>query len=230
MIDQQQIASLNAAFENESPQTMLRWAGETFGRRLTLGTGLGPSGVVLMHVLSESVPGADVFFLDTGLHFEETYELRRALEARLGLCVRSLRPAQTVQGQAMRHGPALWQRDPDLCCTLRKVEPLRRHLTGFELWMTGLRRDQSTTRATAPILSYVARYGILKLNPLANWTEAMVWTYIRAHDLPYNALHDRGYPSIGCAPCTRAVQSGADLRAGRWAGLAKTECGLHLAA
>lgn len=229
-MDHEQIATLNASFEGASPQSMLRWAVETFGRRVTLGTGLGPSGVVLMHMLSGVFPDADVFFLDTGLHFEETYELRRALEARLGLRVQPLRPAQTVQGQAMRHGPALWRRDPDLCCTLRKVEPLRRHLAGFDLWLTGLRRDQSPTRATAPILSHVAKYGVLKLNPLANWTEPMVWTYIHSHELPYNALHDQGYPSIGCAPCTRPVRAGEDTRAGRWAGFAKTECGLHLAA
>lgn len=229
-MDRDQIATLSESFEIVSPQVMLGWAVNTFGDRLTCGTGLGPSGVVLLHMLSEVLPSANVFFLDTGLHFEETYELRRNLEARLGIHVRSIRAAQTVQGQAMRHGPAMWQRDPDFCCSLRKVEPLRRHLAGFDLWLTGLRRDQSPTRSTAAILSYIERYEVLKLNPLASWTEAMVWTYIHAHSLPYNILHDHGYPSIGCAPCTRRVEAGEDARAGRWVGFAKTECGLHLAA
>jgi phosphoadenosine phosphosulfate reductase len=224
----QEIETLNTAFETETPEAMLRWALDTFGRRLTLGTSLGPQGIIMMHLLSQLDPGANIFFLDTGLHFPETYDLLARLETHLGMHVTALRPALTVAGQAAAAGPALWSRDPDTCCAQRKVEPMVRHLQNYDIWLTGVRRTHSATRAATPILSYASRYNILKLNPLAAWDDARIWAYIAQHDLPTNALHAQNYPSIGCQPCTRAVAPGEDPRAGRWSGFAKTECGLHL--
>lgn len=223
------IERLSQAFETESPEAMLRWAYATFDRRATMSTALGPSGIVLLHMVSQIDPGADIFFLDTGLHFQETYDLITTIEARLGLHIRRIVPARTVRGQAAAFGPSLWLRDPDLCCHMRKVEPMAHHLAAFDLWITGIRRDQSTTRRSTPILSANERFGLLKLNPLATWDEARIWGYIARHDLPTNALHEQNYPSVGCWPCTRAVAPGEDARSGRWAGLQKTECGLHLA-
>lgn len=218
-----------AAFEGASPQAILRWGVERFGARLTLGTGLGPSGVVLIHMLREIEPSPNLFFLDTGLHFAETLELVRQLESRLDVRLEPVRPALTLDEQAAQEGAELWARDPDRCCRLRKVEPLRAHLAQYEGWITGVRRDQGAARATTPIVRYVAAYDVVKLNPLATWTREMVWSYIHAHELPYNALHEQGYSSIGCTVCTRAVAPDATERAGRWVGFAKTECGLHTA-
>ncbi len=222
-------AHLSAQWEDASPQAILRWGVEHFGARLTLGTGLGPSGVVLAHMLSEIAPSPDIFFLDTGLHFEETYALQAALETRLGVRIHSLLPAQSVAEQAATHGGQLWSRDPNLCCYLRKVTPLREHLADYDAWVTGVRRDQGTSRVQTPIARYVPAYDVVKLNPLATWTRDMVWAYLTAHELPFNELHEQGYPSIGCAPCTKAVAVSAPERAGRWVGFAKVECGLHTA-
>lgn len=218
-----------AGFESASPQAILRWAVERFGARLTLGTGLGPSGVVLIHMLREIDPAPNLFFLDTGLHFSETLELVRQLESRLAVRIEPVRPALTLAAQAAQEGADLWAREPDRCCHLRKVEPLRAHLAQYEGWITGVRRDQGAARATTPIVRYVAAYDVVKINPLATWTRDMVWSYIHAHELPSNELHEQGYSSIGCTVCTRPVAADAAERAGRWVGFAKTECGLHTA-
>ncbi|MFQ5578739.1 MAG: phosphoadenylyl-sulfate reductase, partial [Anaerolineae bacterium] len=168
------------------------------------------------------------FFIETGLLFQETYALRRQLQARLGLTIEAVYPELDLAQQAAQHSPHLWQCDPDLCCFLRKVAPLRRYLADKRAWVTGIRRDQTPARASAQVIEWDEANGLVKINPLAAWSSAQVWEHIRQHDLPVNPLHRQGYPSIGCWPCTRAVRPGDDPRAGRWAGFAKTECGLHL--
>lgn len=224
-----ELAHLQVRFENAYPQDILRWAAITYGSRLALVTSFQPTGIVTAHMLSEIAPRTPVLTIDTGLLFPETYQLMDALEARLNINLRRVRPRCSVEQQAAVRGPALWQRDPDTCCRLRKVEPLNAALTGFDAWIAGLRRDQSSGRAHVPVMKEDSqRPGMLKLAPLATWTEDMVWSYIHAYDLPYNELHDRGYPSIGCWPCTQPVQPGDDKRAGRWSGHAKTECGINI--
>lgn len=210
------------------PQDVLRWALETFGPDgIALACSFGAEDVVLVDMASRIRPGVRVFYLDTDLLFPETYETRDRVAARYDVRLERVRPALSLAEQAGRHGDALWARDPDTCCRVRKVEPLRGVLAGLEAWVTGIRREQSPTRASAAEVEWDHRFGLVKVNPLARWTWDEVWGYIRAHDVPYNPLHDRGYPSIGCMPCTRPVRPGEDPRAGRWPGFAKTECGLH---
>jgi phosphoadenosine phosphosulfate reductase len=170
-----------------------------------------------------------VFTLDTDFLFPETYELISHIEERYGIQVERVRTPITPDQQADKFGEALWMTNPDHCCAVRKIDPLTERLKSSSAWITGIRRQQSITRANAPKLEWDTRFGLVKANPLADWTEVQVWEYIREHQVPYNPLHDRGYPSIGCTHCTRAVLPGEDPRAGRWSGLEKTECGLHLA-
>lgn len=183
---------------------------------------------VLPHLVSQHLPGVDVLFLDTGYHFTETHVTRD--EVALGLDVRvvDVLPAQTVAEQDAEYGAELFSRDPGLCCALRKVAPLQASLTGYELWFTGVRRDEAPTRANTPLIVWDDRNGLVKVNPLAAWSFDELLDYAGLHAVPVNLLMANGYPSIGCAPCTKPVAEGEDPRAGRWAGLAKTECGLHL--
>ncbi len=218
---------LDALFTESTPDVALRWGLETFGQDLALATGFGPSGVVLMHLVSLLEPAMTVFYLDTDLLFDETYALRDRIEARLGLTFTRV-AGPSLDEQAVAAGPALWRREPDRCCFLRKVQPLRHFLATRRAWISGLRRDQSATRADVQIVGWDAANGLVKINPLAAWTSNDVWRYIQAHNLPYNDLHDAGYPSLGCRPCTRPVSVGENERAGRWAGRVKTECGIHL--
>jgi phosphoadenosine phosphosulfate reductase len=180
--------------------------------------------MVIAHLVSESVPDARFFTLDTALLFPETYDTWSELEARLDITVEGRRGISLDEQEAL-HGPALWERDPDRCCDLRKVRPLRETLAEADVWVAGLRRDQSAERANTEPLAWDAKHGLWKAAPLADWTERDVWTYIHENDLPYHPLHDRGYSSIGCAPCT----SPGTGREGRWAGSDKIECGLHAA-
>jgi thioredoxin-dependent adenylylsulfate APS reductase len=196
--------------------------------RVTFATGFGAEGCVLIDLVGRHQLPIDLFTLDTGLLFPETYELWRRLETRYGVTIRAVRPEQTVSEQASMHGPALWERDPDRCCELRKVRPLRAALVGFDAWITAIRRDQTPERATAQTVEHDRKFGLIKFNPLVAWTHDDVWAHIYRHDVPYNPLHDRGFPSIGCQPCTSAVKPGEDARAGRWRGAAKKECGLHV--
>jgi phosphoadenosine phosphosulfate reductase len=219
---------LNRQFEHAAPQELLQWAVETYQSRLALVTSFQPTGLVLMHMLREIAPDVTVLTLDTGLLFSETYALIERWEQELNLKVTRVRPGQTVEQQAAAYGDALWEHDPDRCCNLRKTQPLGDALRGYEAWITGIRRDQSETRRSSALITQDNKYNNLKLAPLATWTEDMVWTYIHAHELPYNSLHDQSYASIGCWPCTRAVAPGEDARAGRWSGRSKTECGIHL--
>jgi len=216
-----------ASLEGRSPVEILAWAADRFPGRVTFATGFGVEGCVLIDMIGRHRLSVDVFTLDTGLLFPETYALWRRLEERYGLTIRGVRPSLGVDAQAKIHGERLWERAPDRCCALRKVEPLKAELENFDAWVSAIRRDQTVDRRDARVVERDARFGLVKVNPLVTWTSADVWAYIKAHDISYNPLHDQGYPSIGCAPCTSPVLPGEDPRAGRWRGLAKTECGLH---
>ncbi|HVK77700.1 MAG TPA: phosphoadenylyl-sulfate reductase [Kofleriaceae bacterium] len=227
-IGDDELTDAAARLEGGDPAATLAWAAERFAPRLALASSFGPEDCVLIDVIGRHRLAIEVFTLDTGLFFDETTALWRALEARYGITVRAFRPRQTVDEQAAAHGPALWERQPDACCKLRKVEPLGRALSGLDAWVTGIRRDQTPDRATAKVVERDRRPGLIKLNPLAAWTSDDVWAYVRAHDVPVNPMHARGFPSIGCTPCTSPVAAGEDPRSGRWRGNAKTECGLHV--
>lgn len=223
-----EIGYLQNYFEAASPQDILRWAADTYGHELTVVTSFQPTGIVTLHMLQAIAPDTAIVTLDTGLLFPETYALMDELENRFDFNLIRVNPTLTVEEQAERYGDNLWSRNPDQCCHLRKTLPLRQTLRGYNAWITGLRRDQSPSRANTPVVSWDERYGLVKLCPFATWTEDMIWTYMHAHDLPYNELHDRGYPSLGCLHCTHAVRPGDDPRSGRWAEHNKTECGIHL--
>ena len=214
-------------FEAASPEAVLRWAIEEFAPHVALATGFGAEGCVLVAMLSAISPGTRIFYLDTDLLFPETYALRDQLEARYGVHFERRATGLSVGDQAALHGERLWERDPDLCCHLRKVEPLREMLRGLRAWVTAIRRDQSPARAGTSLVERDEKFGLIKINPLAAWSEHDVWNYIAKHDVPYNTLHDQGYPSIGCIPCTTLVQLGETSRAGRWRGTSKSECGIH---
>jgi phosphoadenylyl-sulfate reductase (thioredoxin) len=213
--------------EGKEVSEILRWAASQFAPRLTLGTSLGIEDVVLLDVIGRHQLPVDIFTLDTGLFFPETYDLWKRLEARYPITIRPVRPAQTVEEQAKTEGDLLWEIDPDRCCHLRKVAPLREALRGFDAWISAVRRDQTPDRANTQIVERDPKFGLVKINPLAAWTSEDVRAYLKKHEVPYNPLHDQGYPSIGCWPCTSAVAPGEDPRSGRWRGRGKTECGLH---
>lgn len=221
------IAKLADWWEEKTPQELLALAVERFGTKVALACSFGAEDVVLVDMLVKINPEVPIFYLDTDKHFRETYETRDRLSARYGISFVQVKPALTLEEQAARYGERLWERDPNLCCNLRKVEPLARFLREFDAWITGIRREQAPTRANARKVEWDAKFGVVKFNPLADWTFKDVWRYIHENNVPYNPLHDRGYPSIGCECCTRPVKPGEDFRAGRWAGFNKTECGLH---
>lgn len=218
-----------AALEGKPAVDVLRWAAAEIPR-LTFATGFGAEGCVIIDLIGRHELPIDVFTLDTGVLFPETYALWRALEQRYGITIRAVTAEQTLDEQAAVHGAALWEREPDHCCELRKVRPLTRALGGFAAWITAIRRDQTPERATARVVESDRKFGLIKINPLVTWTHDDVWAHLYANDVPYNPLHDQGYPSIGCKPCTSAVVPGENLRAGRWRGSAKKECGLHVVA
>jgi len=221
------IETASRELEGASVVDILRWASAHVSR-VTFATGFGAEGCVIIDVIGRHQLPIDLFTLDTGLLFPETYELWHRLEVRYGITIRGVVPDESVEQQAKTHGATLWDRDPDQCCALRKVLPLERALAGFEAWVTAIRREQTLERANAPVVEHDRKFGLLKINPLVAWTHDDVWGHLYAHDVPYNALHERGYPSIGCQPCTSPIVPGENLRAGRWRGSAKTECGLHL--
>jgi phosphoadenylyl-sulfate reductase (thioredoxin) len=214
--------------EGETPAEILRWASKHLSPRLTFATGFGAEGCVIIDLIARNNLPIDLFTLDTGLLFPETYELWQRLENRYGITIRAVRPLQTVEQQGEHHGLALWERDPDRCCELRKVLPLRSALTGFDAWITAIRRDQTAERASARVVENDRKFGLIKVDPLVTWSHDDVWGHLYAHDVPFNSLHEQGYPSIGCHPCTAAVLPGEDARAGRWRGRSKKECGLHV--
>ena len=226
------VAKAAAALEGASALEILRWASAELprvgGAGLAFATGFGAEGCAIIDLIGRHQLPIDIFTLDTGLLFPETYALWRQLEGKYGITIRGVTPEQTVEQQAIAHGDALWSREPDRCCDLRKVQPLTRALRGFAAWVTAIRRDQTPERASAQVVETDRKFGLIKINPLVAWTHDDVWGHLYANDVPYNALHDRGYPSIGCQPCTSPVVPGENLRAGRWRGTAKNECGLHV--
>jgi phosphoadenosine phosphosulfate reductase len=224
-------ADADARFEGiadpvEQALAVLRWAGETFGDDFAVTSSMADG--LLAHLASRAVPGVHVVFLDTGYHFAETIGTRDWISSVLPITLVNVTPPQTVAEQDAEHGPALHDRDPDLCCSLRKVQPLAAALAGYTAWGSGVRRDEAATRAGTRVVDWDAKRGMVKVNPLAAWTQDDVDAYIAEHQVPVNPLQEIGYASIGCAPCTRPVAPGEDPRAGRWAGRGKTECGLHV--
>jgi phosphoadenosine phosphosulfate reductase len=221
-----QLSLTETELEALSAEELLGWAHDEFGERFCLSCSWQKQSSVLVHMMSELALDVDVVELDTHLFFKETYETRERIVERYG--IRLVRPEiLTVAEQHKVEGPNLWERDPDRCCHIRKVEPLIRALEPYEAWASGIRRDQSPSRAGTPKVEFSERYGVWKVHPLADWDEQRVWSYIVANDIPYNPLHDAGYRSIGCLPCTRPLRPDEEERAGRWAGSDKLECGIH---
>lgn len=214
-----------AELEVAPAEVILEWAVATFGPRFCVTSSMGDA--VLAHLASRVAPGVDVVFLDTGYHFAETIGTRDAVAATLPVNLLTITPVQTVAEQDAAYGPRLHERDPDLCCELRKVRPLQDSLAGYDAWATGLRRAETTNRVIAPVIGWDTRKRKVKVSPLARWSDEDVARYIDDHGVLVNPLQYDGYPSIGCAPCTRRVSPGDDPRSGRWAGLGKTECGIH---
>jgi len=222
-----EIQQKNAELESATPQEILRWSLSRFAPKFTMATAFGPEGMVILHMLSEIDQSTPVFNLDTGYQFKETLELREEVIRRYGMTVELKRADTTVEEYEKLHGGPVYRDNPDQCCFHRKVQVLEKAVIGYHAWASAIRRDQSPDRANAPIVGWDKKFGLVKVSPLANWTKPMVWKFITDHNVPYNPLHDQGYTSIGCFPCTRAVTAGEDERAGRWSGFAKTECGLH---
>jgi phosphoadenosine phosphosulfate reductase len=215
--------------EAKSPQEVLRWALDAYRGRIVISSSFGgPTSMVALDMAMAIDRTVPVSYIDTGLLFPETYALIENVERRYGIEVHAVSSDISVGDQARMYGDALWSRDPDVCCGIRKVAPQQAYLAQFDAWITGLRRDQGGWRAHTPVIDWDERFGLVKLNPLATWDSKRVWAYIYERDLPYNALNDNGYPSVGCVHCTRAVGAGENQRAGRWSGFGKIECGLHL--
>jgi len=223
----EELARESRSLESATPHEIIRWAVDRFGGKLTMATAFGPEGCLIIHWLATISPSTYVFNLDTGYQFPETLELRDRIAKRYGIDVVLEKPATTVAEYERLHGGPIHRTDPDRCCGDRKLSIVTRVLANYDAWMSGIRRDQSPDRAAAPIVGWDHKFGVVKVSPLANWTKAKVWDAIIKENVPYNPLHDKGYVSIGCAPCTRVVTVGEDERAGRWSGSAKTECGLH---
>jgi phosphoadenosine phosphosulfate reductase len=222
-----ELAEYSAKLETASPLEVLRWSIEKYHPKLTMATAFGPEGCVILHMIAQINPKVHVFNLDTGYQFKETLELRDQIAQRYGIEVELKRAETTVAEYEATNGGPIYRTNPDQCCFDRKVVVLRKAVVGFNAWMSAIRRDQSPDRANVPIVAWDKKFGLVKISPLANWTKKDVWKLIADENVPYNPLHDQGYTSIGCWPCTRAVMFGEDERAGRWSGTAKTECGLH---
>lgn len=214
-------------YEESSANEVLKWGIEQFGQDIVLACSFGPEDLVLLDMLMKHDPTSRVFYLDTDLHFQETYETRDRLTEKYQVQFIRVCSDLTLQEQSQKHGDKLWKSNPDLCCYLRKVKPLTHILSQHQAWITGIRREQAPTRAHAKKIEWDSKFELIKLNPLADWSNDQVWSYISKHQIPYNPLHDKNYPSIGCRVCTNPVLPGDDPRSGRWGGMEKTECGLH---
>lgn len=225
----QRIVELQYTVETWAPEQIIQWAFDSFGSHVAISSAFGAAGMAVIDMTAR-LRGTDfcLFTLDTQFLFPETHHLMQRIEQRYGVAIERVYAAQSPEEQERQYGQALWSRDPDLCCNLRKVEPLRQKLNQLAAWITSIRRDQTASRASARKIEWDARFGLIKINPLADWSDKQVWRYIHDHEVPYNPLHDQDYPSIGCMHCTRPVMSGEDQRSGRWAGFAKQECGLHV--
>ncbi|SDH41806.1 phosphoadenylyl-sulfate reductase [Nonomuraea jiangxiensis] len=226
-LDLQDIVESAATFLEGAPaREIIRWAAATFGDRLCLTSSM--SDALLIDLVSRVKPGVDVLFIDTGYHFAETIGTRDAVRQVYDVNVIDIKPSRTVEEQDRDLGPRLFGRNPDLCCFLRKVEPLNRALEPYLAWISGIRRDESASRTDTRVVEWDAKRQMVKVNPIAAWTQEDVDNYIADNGVLINPLHYDNYPSIGCAPCTRQVLEGEDPRSGRWAGLGKVECGIHL--
>ena len=232
LLAEEQLQELNAGFERAQPLEIVEWALRDSGlERIAIASAFQAEGTAIIDMAAGIRPDIPVLFLETGFHFAETLAFKERLAELLGLNVVDLTGDRTVEGQATEFGPRLYERDPKLCCELNKVIPFNRALEDLDGWITGMRRDSAWTRASTPILSWTeldSGHRLLKINPIANWTRKEAWAYLKASGLPHNPLYDLGFSSIGCAPCTRMVFQGEDERAGRWSGLLKTECGIHV--
>lgn len=224
------IDARQAELESLSPEALLSWGAERFGAGLVCLSALGAEDVVLVDMIARQSLPIEILSIDTAVLFRETYTLWSQLEKRYGISIGGVRSHLIPDsGPTAPEIDRLWERDPDACCAARKVAPLRATLSTRQAWITGIRREQSETRRHARQVEWDKAFGLVKLNPLASWTSEQMWAYIRANDVPYNALHDQGYPSIGCEPCTSPAVEGETFRSGRWRGRDKTECGLHVA-
>ncbi len=222
-----ELESESQGLESSTPQEILRWAVDRFAPKFTMATAFGPEGMTIIHMLSQIAPDTPIFNLETGYQFDETLQLRETVKQRYGIEVEFKYPDQTVQQYEAENGGPVYKTDPTRCCGDRKLKVLRESAKGWHAWASAIRRDQSEFRAKAPIVGWDNKFQLVKISPLANWTKKDVWSLISKENIPYNPLHDQGYPSVGCWPCTRAVTLGEDERAGRWSGFQKTECGLH---
>lgn len=227
-LTEEQYGELNEQLHNKDALDVLKWAYGQFGEGLVYACSFGAEGMVLIDLISRVKPDARIVFLDTNLHFTETYDVIEQVRTKYPkLRIEVKQPELTLDEQEEKYGAGLWKTEPDACCRLRKIKPLEDALTDAVAWLSGLRREQSPTRANTQFVNRDNRFRSIKICPLIHWTWGDVWTYIRLYELPYNKLHDQNYPSIGCAPCTRQVEGGSDSRDGRWSGTGKTECGLH---
>lgn len=226
----EEIADANARLLTATPQEVLAWAAQRFHPRLLMATAFGAEGCCIIHMLAEIQPLTTVINIDTGYQFAETLDLRDRLAARYGIVVEYVRPELSVPAYEAEHGGPLHAHRPDQCCHDRKILPLRRAVQELAplAWISAIRKDQTADRGKADVVQWDAKFNLTKVNPLLNWTKKDVWGFVHKHEVPYNVLHDRDYPSIGCWPCTRPVAAGEDDRAGRWAGKVKKECGLHV--
>jgi phosphoadenosine phosphosulfate reductase len=224
----EQIAEANQHLSAATAEAVLHWAVRTFRDKLTMATAFGAEGCCLIHMLANIDPSIRIFNLDTGYQFAETLELRERIKERYGIEVEYIRPEMTVAEYEAEHGGPLYRIRPDQCCHDRKLLPLRQAVAGYAAWISAIRRDQTLDRAAAEVVQWDGKFKLVKVNPLLSWTRRDVWNFILKHEIPYNPLHDRGYPSIGCWPCTEPAGEGQDERAGRWAGSMKKECGLHV--
>lgn len=227
-MDRKEVATFAEQFEGKPAEAVVNWAVEHFGDKLAVGTSLGAEAIVIMDLVTQANPKIPFIFLDTGFHFADTLDLLDRAQQHFSANLIVARPELTPEQQAERYGDQLYFRNPEQCCEIRKIAPMRKALQGFEAWITGMRRDQTAVRAHAQPVEWDGKFGLVKINPILTWSWDDVWAYIRRRNLPFNRLHAMGYPSIGCAPCTKPVKPGEDPRAGRWAGFDKTECGLHI--
>jgi len=225
-IDSVIISELNSYLQDRSPQEILSWAWSTFGYQVVASSSFQTQSVPLLHMIGNTTPQLPVIFLDTGFHFSETLQFRDVLQQQFGLNILNVQPELNPQQLAKEHGEKLYDRNPSLCCHLNKVEPMKQAVKGLRAWITGVRADQTARRRQLNVIE-LQEDGLIKIHPLLNWTKKDVWEYVDEHRLPAHPLLEKGYVSVGCAPCTRPVFAGENERAGRWRNMAKTECGLH---
>ncbi|HLA48226.1 MAG TPA: phosphoadenylyl-sulfate reductase [Nitrospinota bacterium] len=227
-IDEAEIERLGLEFEKETPQKIIKFALDKYGSRVSFASSFGAEDVAIIDMIAKIKLGARVFTLETGYLFSETHDVIRRIKEKYNIKLEIYTPSTSMEEFERQYGK-LYETDPDKCCAIRKIEPLNRAMAdNLDAWITGIRRDQSPTRANTKKVEMDKKFNLVKFNPIADWTSEKVWDYIRKNNIPYNVLHDRNYPSIGCAPCTKPVKPGEDPRAGRWAGKEKTECGLHI--